>query len=88
MPTLEGEETVELPAGLQSGSEYRLKGRGVPHLNGHGRGDLIFHIKVVVPAKLSREQRRLFEQLLEVLPADNRPSEKGLLDRVKDYFTQ
>ena len=88
VPTLEGEESVDLPAGLQSGSEFRLKGRGVPHVNGHGRGDLILHLKVVVPAKLSREQRKLFEQLLEMLPADNQPAEKGILDRVKDYFTQ
>lgn len=88
IPTLEGEETVELPAGLQSGSEFRVRGRGVPNVNGHGRGDLILHLRVIVPTKLSREQKKLFEQLLEQLPAENEPSEKGILERVRDYFTQ
>ena len=88
IPTLEGEEPVKLPAGLQSGSQFRLRGKGVPHVNGQGRGDLILHIKVVIPAKLTREQRRLFEELLEQLPAENQPSEKGILERVRDYFTQ
>ena len=88
IPTLEGEEPVKLPAGLQSGSQFRLRGKGVPHVNGQGRGDLILHIKVLIPAKLTREQRRLFEELLEQLPAENQPSEKGILERVRDYFTQ
>jgi molecular chaperone DnaJ len=88
VPTLEGEESIEVPPGAQSGAELRLRGRGVPHLNGHGRGDLIYHLKVVVPSKLTKEQRRLFEQLLNVLPADNQPAEKGILDKVRDYFAQ
>ena len=88
VPTLEGEEPVDLPAGLQSGSEFRLRGRGVPHVNGHGRGDLILHIRVMVPSKLNREQKKLFEQLLEQLPAENEPADKGILERVRDYFAQ
>jgi molecular chaperone DnaJ len=88
VPTLEGEEQVDFPAGLQTGAEFRLRGRGVPQVNGRGRGDLIIHIKVAVPTKLNREQRKLFEQLLEVLPAENEPAEKGILERVRDYFTQ
>ena len=43
-------------------------------------------VEVRVPTKLNREQRRLFEQLRDVLPAENEPKEKGLLDKVKDYF--
>ncbi len=86
IPTLEGEEPVDLPAGLQSGSEFRLRGRGVPHVNGHGRGDLILHLRVMVPGKLTREQKKLFEQLLEQLPAENEPADKGILERVRDYF--
>lgn len=88
VPTLEGEETVKLPPGTQSGMQFRLKGKGVPHVNGHGRGDLVLHIEVVVPTRLTREQRRLFEELLEQLPAENKPSEKGIFERVKDYFAQ
>ncbi len=88
VPTLEGEETVKLPPGLHTGAQFRLRGKGVPHVNGHGRGDLVLHINVVIPSRLTREQRKLFEELLELLPAENQPEEKGILERVKDYFVQ
>ncbi|MBI3698054.1 MAG: molecular chaperone DnaJ [Acidobacteria bacterium] len=88
VPTLEGEETVKLPPGLQTGAQFHLRGKGVPHVNGHGRGDLVLHIDVMIPSRLTREQKKLFEQLLELLPAENQPAEKGILERVKDYFAQ
>ena len=88
VPTLAGEETVRLPPGLQTGAQFRLRGKGVPHVNGHGRGDLVLHINVTVPTRLTREQKKMFEQLLETLPAENQPTEKGILERVKDYFVQ
>ena len=75
-----------MPEGTQGGTRLRLKGLGVPHLNGHGRGDLYVHIDVKIPNKLSKEQRKLFEQLRETLPKENEPEEKGLFDKVKDYF--
>ena len=55
-------------------------------MQGKGRGDLIVHIDVRIPTKLTREQRRIFEELEDTLPVDNDPHEKGLLDKVKDYF--
>jgi molecular chaperone DnaJ len=58
----------------------------MPRLQGSGRGDVFVHIDVRVPTKLTREQRKLFEQLRETLPAENEPHEKGLIDKVKDYF--
>jgi molecular chaperone DnaJ len=84
--TFDGLQTVKVPEGAQPGSRLRLKGLGVPRLSGGGRGDLYIHLDVVVPQKLSREQRKLFEQLRDVLPAENEPEEKGILDKVKDYF--
>jgi molecular chaperone DnaJ len=84
--TLDGVQTVKIPEGSQPGSRVRLKGLGVPHVNGSGRGDLFVHIDVRIPTKLTREQRKLFEQLRDVLPADNAPAEKGIFDKVKDYF--
>jgi molecular chaperone DnaJ len=60
----------------------RLKNLGVPHVNGSGRGDLYVHLDVRTPSKLTREQRRLFEELRELLPAENEPSEKGIFDKV------
>ena len=58
----------------------------MPSVNGGGRGDLYVHIGVKVPAKLTREQRKLFEQLRDTLPVENQPTEKSLLGKVKDYF--
>ena len=77
---------MKIPEGSQAGGRLRLKGLGVPHLHGNGRGDLYVHLDVRVPAKLTREQRKLFEQLRELLPVENEPAEKGIFDKVKDYF--
>ena len=87
VPTIDGTEPLKIPEGTQSGATFRLKGRGVPAIDGHGRGDLFVHVQVQVPSKLTREQRKLFEQLREVLPAENAPEErKGIFEKVKDYF--
>jgi molecular chaperone DnaJ len=84
--TFDGLQTVKIPEGTQPGAKVRLDKLGVPHLNSSKRGHLYVHVAVHVPEKLSREQRRLLEQLQEILPAENEPQEKGLLDKVKDYF--
>ena len=84
--SFDGLKSVKIPDGSQTGSKVRMRGLGVPNVNGHGRGDLFVHLDVRVPTKLTREQKRLFEQLRESLPAENEPHEKGLLDKVKDYF--
>ena len=86
IPTLEQPHKLRIPEGTQSGAQFRLRHKGVPALNGGGRGDLYVHIAVNTPGHLSREQRRLMEQLRETLPADNAPTEKGLFDKVRDYF--
>lgn len=85
-PTLEGPYDLEIPEGTQSGAQLRVKGKGVPEVQGKGRGDLIVHIEVKIPTKITREQRRIFEELEHTLPVNNEPHEKGLLDKVKDYF--
>jgi molecular chaperone DnaJ len=84
--TFDGLQNVKIPEGSQAGNRLRLKGLGVPSLNGGGRGDTYVHLDVRVPAKLTRDQRKLFEQLREVLPVENEPAEKGIFDKVKDYF--
>src|SRR5262249_25152297 len=86
VPTLDGEQTVKVPPGTQHGAQLRLRGKGVPHVNGHGRGDLIVHVNVVIPSRMTKEQKKLFEELLGQLPAENQPTEKGIFERVKDYF--
>ena len=84
--TFDGMRTVKIHEGTQTGDEIRLKDLGVPYVNGHGRGDLIVHVDVRIPSKLTREQKKLFETLRETLPVENEPQEKGLFDKVKDYF--
>ncbi len=84
--TFDGPQILKIPEGTQTGAAVRLRGLGVPRLSSHGRGDLVAHVDVKVPAKLTREQRKLFEQLGEVLPSQTEMDGKGLFDKVKDYF--
>ena len=84
--TFDGLQHVKVPEGSQAGARLRLKGLGVPHLNSSARGDLFVHVSVKVPQKLTPDQRRLLEELRDVLPAENEPEEKSILDKVKDYF--
>lgn len=86
VPTLEGVQKLKLPEGTQNGTKFKLRHQGVPNINGGGRGDLYVHVDVKVPTRLSREQRKLFEQLRDTLPVDNSPAEKGLFEKVKNYF--
>lgn len=86
LDTFDGQQTVKVPEGASPGQRIRLRGLGVPHLQSHGRGDIYVHIEVKVPSRLSKEQRKLFEQLQATLPADNEPKTKSILDKVKDYF--
>ena len=87
VPTLGQPQKLRIPEGTQSGAQFRFRQKGVPNLNGGGgRGALFAHIEVRIPTRLTREQRKLLEQLRESLPVDNAPAEKGLFEKVKDYF--
>jgi molecular chaperone DnaJ len=88
VPTLEGEDVpLKVPAGTQTGSTFRIKGRGVSKRGGNSRGDLYVTVDVSVPAKLSKEQKELISKLAATLEDDNRPTEKRLLDRMKEIFS-
>ena len=82
--TLNGQQQVKIPAGTQTGTVFRLKGQGMPVLGGRGRGDLFVAVTVVTPTTLTREQRRILEQLAEVETADL--EDKGLMDKVRNIF--
>ncbi len=95
VPTLDGKESFKVPEGTQSGTTFRLRGKGIADVSGRGRGDLFFTVQAVTPKKLTKEQRAALEQLGSVLPKDKfepRPSsdtdaeEKNIFDKVKDIF--
>lgn len=86
VPTLHGTQKMKIPEGTQPGAIFRLRGHGMPVLNGRGRGDLYVHIDVVIPSRLSREQRRALETLAPTVNVDNKPVERTPADKVKDVF--
>jgi molecular chaperone DnaJ len=90
VPTLDGDAPLTIPPGTQNDRIFVLRGKGVPHLRGGGRGDEYVRVCVVTPTNLTKEQRRLLEQLAETLGAPTRPDEdhkdKGLFDRIKEKF--
>ncbi len=86
VPTLEGDEKLKIPAGTQPGKVFTLKGKGVPHLRRGGRGDQLVLVNVEMPAKLTKEQRELFEQLAATLGTTVKPREKGFLDWLNETF--
>ena len=85
IPTLDGEQPVKIPEGTQSGTTFRIRGKGVPVLNSHGKGDLFVQVKVQTPTKLTKRQRELLQELEGTIKVDNRP-DRGLLSKVKDIF--
>ncbi|MCX6592645.1 MAG: molecular chaperone DnaJ [Acidobacteria bacterium] len=85
--TFDGIRDVKIPEGTQPGTRFRLRGLGAPRINASGRGDLFVRVHVRIPEKLNKEQRKLFEQLRDAVPEDNRPREKGFFDRMKDIFS-
>jgi molecular chaperone DnaJ len=95
VPTLSGREKVTIPEGTQSGQVFRLRGKGMPNVSGRGRGDLHVIVDVVTPKKLTKEERRLLEQLHKLMPVDKlKPQkhdetdeDKSVFDRVKDIFS-
>src|SRR5258705_1966245 len=82
--TLDSEEKLKIPMGSQTGTVFRLKGKGMPALGGRGPGELYVSVTVVTPTTLTREQKRLLEQLAEVENKDL--EDKGLVDKVRDIF--
>lgn len=86
IPTLDGTHKLRIPEGTQSGSVLRIRGKGVPVLNGRGKGDLYVALKVHTPTKLSKRQRELLNELASLDGVDNKPERRSLLSKVKDIF--
>jgi molecular chaperone DnaJ len=84
--TLDGDEQLTIPGGTQSGRELRLRGRGVPHLQSRGRGDLIVTVVVDTPTDLSKEQEELLRQFAAARGEDVAPPEGGFMSKLRSAF--
>lgn len=87
VPTVDGSEKLNIPAGTQPGKVFTLRARGVPRLQRSGRGDQKIVINVNIPKKLTDEQRGLFETLAESLDTEVKPQERGFADWLNDLFS-
>jgi len=91
-PTLTGTTTLKIPAGTQHGHLFRLKGLGVPHLNGHGTGDLLMHANITMPTKLTAKQRTILQEFAKTTTdsSDSSHSTNGesesIVEKVKNLF--
>jgi molecular chaperone DnaJ len=86
VPTLDGKSKVNVPTGTQPGKVLTLKGKGVPHLRGSGRGDELILIEVEIPSHMNADQKRLFEELGRTLGSEVKPQDKSFLDTLKEVL--
>jgi len=86
VPTLDGEEMLTIPESTQTGSIFRLKGKGIVSLQGHGRGDLFVVATIVTPTRLTREQKRLLEEFASIEEKLNQGTARKFGSKVKDIF--
>jgi len=87
VPTLEGDHVLKIPEGTQPGAVFRIKNKGVPVLNGRGRGDLFVEVRTQVPSKLTKRQRELLQELDSLTSVDNKPTQRTILGKMKDIFS-
>jgi len=86
IPTLQGEEKLRIPEGTQSNATFRLRGKGLPSVDGRAQGDLYVQVHVVIPTHLTRDQRRLVEMLGPSLRVANKPLARRIKEKAKDNF--
>ncbi|MBK6346566.1 MAG: molecular chaperone DnaJ [Bacteroidales bacterium] len=88
VPTIEGKVRIKIEPGTQGGKVLRLKGKGVPSLNGYGRGDQLINISVWTPRNLNRQEQEILEQLKNSENFKPHPGarDKSFFDRMKEYF--
>jgi molecular chaperone DnaJ len=91
VPIVNGDDTIKVPAGTQPAARFKLRGKGMPNVSGRGHGDLYVIARVAVPKRLTKEQRRLLEELAKTLPqepvaTDADGAERPFFEKVKDIF--
>jgi len=88
VPTIDGKVRIKIDPGTQGGKILRLRGKGLPDVNGYGRGDLLVNVNVWIPKTLTKEELKSFEQYRNSTTFEPKPDkdDKGFFDRVKNYF--
>jgi len=89
LPTIDSRAKIKIAPGTQSGKVLRLKGKGLPEVNGYGRGDILAIVDVVIPSKLSAEEKKLVAQLAEMpdfKKTDTARGEQNIFDRMRSFF--
>ena len=88
IPSLSGQQVrVSIPEGTQHGKLLKVRGSGAPNVHGHGKGDLIIHVMVEIPSRLSDRQKELLREFGELETPENYPKKKGVFDRLKNFFS-
>lgn len=87
VPTLEGKASLKIPAGTQSGTVFKLRGKGIPVLNSSQRGDLLVRVLVEVPTKLDAEARQKLEEFAALCGDENTPLHKSFFEKAKEWFS-
>jgi molecular chaperone DnaJ len=88
VPTVDGKVKIAIPAGTQGGKIFRLKNKGIPHLNQYGRGDQLIYVNIWIPKKLTPEEKKLMQTLKDLpnfAPAPDH-TDKSVFERVKEMF--
>ncbi len=88
VPTLDGTDHLTVPKGTQSGEILRIKGHGMPDLNGRARGDILVQVNVETPRRLSAREEELLRELAEIEEEDVSPRRRSFFEKLKDYFTE
>jgi molecular chaperone DnaJ len=90
VPTLEGKARIKIPEGTQGGKVFRLKGKGLPGVNHYQRGDLLVNVNVWTPQTLTKEEKKMMEQMRQSNNFNPKPTsrDKSFFDRMKEYFQE
>src|SRR5438270_644361 len=86
VPTLEGKANLKIPAGTQSGQMFKLRSKGIVHVNGRERGDLLVRVMVEIPTRLNAEQRAKLQEFADLCGEENTPLGKSFFERAKEFF--
>lgn len=87
VPIISGKAKLNIPPGTQSGKVFSLRGRGVPHLRGHGAGDQLIRVFVQIPKKLTDKEESLIREFAQIRGEEVAPTDKSFLKKVKNAFT-